>query len=291
MTRAGRTAQKLRWLLLGLGIAFELLAIGFVMAPLFKLSVFAYEPAGLLGTPFIIVDVDETGYLVHAIAVIGLLVLAQWYFLRPSRLLPIRLTARGRPLKASVIVASAMAMLLTLGAVTLVLELFGVWAPIMFSRDPRRTQPMAAQLLTVFLAIIVIWGLWMFLFHRYWRDGDRYTQLGRMVRALVAGSVLEAIVAAPAQAYASRQSDCHCERGSYTTLVCSGAVLFWAFGPGIVLLFLRENYRRARLFPRCHGCGYDLRGSVDRCPECGRQVLAGERPGAIPDEENAKTSV
>lgn len=291
MTRAGRAAHKLRWLLLGLGIAFELLAVGFVLAPLFNISVFAYEPAGLLGTPFIIADVDETGYFVLAIAVIGLLILAQWYFLRPSRLLAIRLTARGRPLTASVAVASAMAMLLTVGALALLLELFGVWVPLMSPQDARRWAHPMPQQLVIILAIIAIWGLWMFLFHRYWREGDRYSQLGRMVRALVAGSVLEAMVAAPAQAYASRQSDCHCERGSYTTLVCCGAVLFWAFGPGLAFLFLREKYRRSLIFQRCHGCGYDLRSTPDRCPECGRIVPNEEKPETVENDKNRPKTV
>ena len=194
-----------------------------------------------MGTPLFFVDSDEFGYLVQAILIMGLLMLAQWFFLRPSRVLAIRLTAHGRPLNASVVVAAAMAMLLTLGAFSLILECFDQWKPLVFPDNQGQRVP--PGIFGIWTGMLGVWGLWAFLFHRYWRDGDRYTQLGRMVRALVAGSILEAIIATPVQAYASRQSDCYCERGSYTTLVCSGTVLFWAFGPGIALLFLRENYR------------------------------------------------
>ena len=68
-----------------------------------------------------------------------------------------------------------------------------------------------------------------------------------MIRGLIAGSVLEVMVAVPVHVWAARQRDCYCCRGSYTTLVIAGTVLIWAFGPGIILLYMREKYRRAKL--------------------------------------------
>jgi predicted amidophosphoribosyltransferase len=51
-------------------------------------------------------------------------------------------------------------------------------------------------------------------------------------------------------------------------------VLFWAFGPGILLLFLRPTHPRRGHCPRC---GYLLRGLPEpRCPECGRPFTAQE---------------
>jgi len=94
-----------------------------------------------------------------------------------------------------------------------------------------------------------------------------------LIRALVAGSVLETVVAIPVHIWATRQHGCYCERGTYTTLVLSGTLLLWAFGPGIVLLYLRERYRRERLTPFCDRCGYNLTGNLSGvCPECGEPV-------------------
>ena len=40
--------------------------------------------------------------------------------------------------------------------------------------------------------------------------------------------------------------------------------------------FVRKSMRRRKRVKggHCVGCGYDLRGSAERCPECGRQVPA-----------------
>jgi len=76
-----------------------------------------------------------------------------------------------------------------------------------------------------------------------------------------------------------RQRECYCCRGTYTTLILAGTVLLWAFGPGIVLLYMREKYRQQRLLPTCFQCGYDLRGTVSagrtECPECGQTIPPG----------------
>ena len=163
-----------------------------------------------------------------------------------------------------------MAMLLTVGAIALALEIPGWW------ESPMDSGPFSKDkwpfLRKVWAGMLLLWVIWACIFFVYWRQGDRYTQLGRMIRALVAGSLLEALVAVPVHVWATRQRECYCARGTYTTLVFSGTVLLWAFGPGIYLLYMREKYRRARLFPICDQCGYDLRGSTDRCPECGTPI-------------------
>ena len=97
----------------------------------------------------------------------------------------------------------------------------------------------------------------------------------------VKGSFLEMFVGIGVFAWNPQKEDCYCARGSYTALIFGGTVLLWCFGPGIILLFLREKYRRERLFPTCDHCGYDLRGTLaagrTECPECGAKIV--ERVG------------
>jgi hypothetical protein len=66
-----------------------------------------------------------------------------------------------------------------------------------------------------------------------------------MARGLIIGSVLELIVAAGVFIWKTDEDNCWCARGSYTGLVFGATVMIWAFGPGLLFLFLREQaYRR-----------------------------------------------
>jgi hypothetical protein len=53
------------------------------------------------------------------------------------------------------------------------------------------------------------------------------------------------------------------------------AVLVFAFVPARSLVLKCRQLKRRRL-GCCETCGYDLRASPSRCPECGREVLTAE---------------
>lgn len=274
MTSNQETGRRLRRFILILGCLFVFLALAWMVYPIFSDQLFGREnfaPVGLMGTPLglgMLHDSEGT-YAINVLLFVGLLLLAQWFYLRPRGAWVARLATHGRPLRASVIVAAAMAMLLTVGAIALILEFPDVWSGWM---DEDRFPKVAPYL---FEAMIWIWIIWLLIFSAYWRQGDRYTQLGRMIRGLVAGSLVESFAAIPVHIWATRQRECYCARGSYTTLVFAGTVLLWAFGPGILLLYAREKYRLAKLYPRCTKCDYDLTGNVSGvCPECGTEIKA-----------------
>jgi hypothetical protein len=98
----------------------------------------------------------------------------------------------------------------------------------------------------LFLLIpLFLWCFWSVVFCIYMRQSDHYTWIGRIIRGLIAGSVLEMFVAIPV--YATRQEECYCVRGSYAGLIFGTTVLLWAFGPAVFLLFIREKQRRDKL--------------------------------------------
>ncbi len=246
MTSAQSKAYRFRHVLLILGLLFTITGLTWTLLPLFEdLEIFGIDPAGLLGTPLIIPGVDAFkmtgGYLINFVLIAGIFLLLQWAFLRPAKGWKAKLTQEGRPLRSSVISAGLMSTLLTIGAISLIMELPNWWEAFM-GMDSN-----AAKYSILYGTMFVLWIAWSWIFFIYWRQGDRYTQLGKMIRGLIAGSILEVMIAVPVHVWAARQRDCYCCRGSYTTLILAGTVLIWAFGPGIILLYLREKYRRAKL--------------------------------------------
>lgn len=279
MTRAKAHASRIRRIILIAGIVYALLALTWMVLPLFmeQLPDVGFAPAGLIGTPFALTDPSTTGYVGVVLLLLAALLFAAWAFLRPSKQWGASLARTGRPLRSAVLVAAAMAMLLSVGLIAIILELPDWWAPLV---DPESNAQRAVfrvpwVFVVLFGGMVALWIIWAVVFFIYWRQGDRYTQLGCMIRGLVAGSLLEATVAVPVHVWAARQRECYCARGTYTAFVFSGIVLLWAFGPGIILLYKREWHRRAKLIRVCHKCDYDLTGNVSGvCPECGTPVEA-----------------
>ena len=122
MTKAQEMAYRLRYIILVLGILFTIAGIIWAILPLLY---DAGDFAGLLGTVLIYHPVaaqDRLPYGINVVVVLGLLLLAQWAFLRPGKGWTIRMNTVGRPLKTSVFAAALMATLLTTGFITFLLE-------------------------------------------------------------------------------------------------------------------------------------------------------------------------
>ena len=243
MTQAQKIACRLRWVLLVLWI------LCFAAGCLYVLNVFGM--AGIIVTPAIALfgfflpsdGGSDKSVLVFNLIYIGLFVLTQWLFLSPRQLWKIKVKPSGRPMKRAAVGAAFAATLISIGLLYSVIDLFSEKAAYNMG-DPSQTKP--ALLRYAFLLIpFVLWCFWSVIFCIYWRQSDTYTWAGRIIRGLIAGSVLELFVAVPV--YATRQDECYCARGSYAGLVFGGTVLLWAFGPGILILFAREKQRREQL--------------------------------------------
>ena len=74
-------------------------------------------------------------------------------------------------------------------------------------------------------------------------------------------------------------------RLAYWAIVVSTAVL-----PALVGFQRVQRYRRGHA-GRCLNCGYDLRATPDRCPECGRTTPQKTAAGTPPPDANAPDKV
>jgi hypothetical protein len=170
-------------------------------------------------------------------------------------------------------------MLLSVGFLATLLEIPDWWKPVC----------QLAGLHGIWGVMLWLWLFWAGVFAVYWRQGDQYTRLSRMLRGLLAGSFLELLIAAPVHVWVYKNRDCYCARGSYTGVVFGLTVLLWVFGPGLVLLFMREKYRRAKLLGRlCPRCGESLIEPPDDnppfCLKCVNAELDRTAPRLLRDE-------
>jgi hypothetical protein len=236
------TAYRFRWALLFLALICLIASLWWLAVPLLfdiEDGTVRIAPWWLLPTSFwnllLEIDSDSAEYAANVAGFLGVLLLAQWMFLRPRRGFLLGLGETARPMRTAVVAAGFLAMMLTVGAIATLLELTDLWNEVV---DNGWYVPAAAA---------VVWLVWAVVFFAYWRRGTRFEQLRRMAKGLIAGSVLELLVAAGVYAWKPDTDDCWCARGSYTGLVLSATVMIWAFGPGLIFLFLREaRYSRAK---------------------------------------------
>jgi len=82
------------------------------------------------------------------------------------------------------------------------------------------------------------WLFWSALFLLAYRHTPRLKIIAQWAGVLISGSLLELLITIPAHIVASRRPGCFA--GMYTGLgvVAGILVMFWAFGPGIIFLFL-----------------------------------------------------
>jgi hypothetical protein len=245
-------ARLIRWLMIT--IAVWVFAAG-VIALLNPLFVFSDSlGAGIIGTPFAPVvrnlrDNLQSIYIPEGAGYLAIFLASQWLFLVPRGRWRLESIGGGRLTRTSALAAGFIAMLLTVGLLATLMELPGWWRTMTLVDPDASRDDITQKFWTVWPVMLALWIVWGLLFWRYARALDRYTALSRITRFLVAGTFLELIVAAPAHAWIVPHSDddCYCTRGSYTGVVFGCTALVWLFGPGVVLLMLRELRRRERM--------------------------------------------
>lgn len=85
-----------------------------------------------------------------------------------------------------------------------------------------------------------IWAIWAFVFAFYTIRGGRQNFMKRLVRSLIAGSILELLVAVPAHVLARTRNYCCAGLGTFWGIAAGISVMLFAFGPAVFVLFARR---------------------------------------------------
>lgn len=102
-----------------------------------------------------------------------------------------------------------------------------------------------------FIFLIVLfgasWFFWAWGFIATYKNNIPGDFMRKTVARLMAGSVMELIIAVPSHIYFRQRGDCCAPLFSYFGIVMGTTVLLFAFGPGIVFLYLkRMNDKRPK---------------------------------------------
>ena len=236
------------------------LAALLILHPAFEVSEMqGYLGGGVIGTPFSPLSITGADgdlrsnddvlkqYIPRGAAYLGLFLLTQWWFLSPrgSWRIGVAMGASSPPPRRAAIAAGFIGMLLCVGLIAALFELPDWWLKLTTERGIDSPQHFGV----VWVVMAALWVFWSIVFYNYWRTLDRYTALRKVFRWLLAGTVLEMFIAAPAHAWivAERGGECYCERGTWTGVAFGCTAVLWLFGPGALLLFLREKQRREGL--------------------------------------------
>jgi len=123
--------------------------------------------------------------------------------------------------------------------------------------------------------LLLSWLVWTVVFLVAARNLPYLRAVRRLVLTMLGGSLLQLLTTLPSHLIVTRRGGCLVGIATGIGLMAGVSVLFWAFGPGIVLLFMYEQRKRRR--GHCPECGYSLRGLPEpRCPECGRPFTSRE---------------
>lgn len=192
----------------------------------------------------------------------AIMIAAQAMFIFGAGTIQLCRPIRKRRLLIPVVVASLMFTLLAAGLCFSLSELFYVEKHV-------NEDVFLFGFVGILLASWIGWGTMIYSYAKNWQ---RFRVLSRVSSMLFAGSLLELLATVPSHVIVIKRPGCLVGLGTMLGIIAGLNVMFFSFGPMIVVLFLRPRYRREQAMGSqfCETCGYDLRASKDRCPECGQ---------------------
>ena len=223
----------------------------------------------------------------------GLIVLVQFAMLLPTAR-PVRRSGQPRSLWFAGIMAGVLATILTLGVLVVLTDLPRVAVVLGFAtgdgvRTARSIGSDRVEALWEYgpivggITLVVVWTFWTTVLLLAMKRSPA-GWLGRTVRWLLAGSLLELAVALPLYLIVRRKYDCWCSLPSFWAVAGGMVGVLSLAGPGTVLLWrARRGLPTDGWGDRCMICGYQrAKDAGPRCPECGT------RWGRVVREETAQ---
>ncbi len=89
-----------------------------------------------------------------------------------------------------------------------------------------------------------VWGIWARIFYRMWRPEGGVDWMAQICRFLLAGSILELLVAVPCHVASRHRNDCCAHLGTFLGIVAGTSVMLLSFGPGVLFLFAERMRRK-----------------------------------------------
>ena len=208
--------KTLRWLFMGLYIA--------ILIGLFGAAYSGNFPDWLL-------LYSLQGELLWTLLVLAIIAASQAIFiLVPGTINLCRPIRRGR-LVVPVIIASLM-MALLIGAVIIsIMGLLDVQGKDWF-------------VYPFWITIGLSWIVWGIVFFTRYKDTGLYKTLKKLIFTIITGSLIELLIAIPSHLIVTRQGGWLVNLLTACGITGGVAVVLWAFGPGIILLFLYERHRK-----------------------------------------------
>jgi hypothetical protein len=158
------------------------------------------------------------------------MVITQLVFLLGAGTIELCRPIRKRRLLLPILIASGMMTLLVAGGAVAMVEL---------CKAKNFPQP-------EWLWIALVWLVWAVIFFLHCRKLERWRVLKRLVQIVLAGSLVDLLATVPAHLVVIRRPGCLVGLGTAAGIAAGICAMFWAFGPGIALLFFRERHQAER---------------------------------------------
>lgn len=117
---------------------------------------------------------------------------------------------------------------------------------VFWSKTPELIKPLfnLGSATTTFAWLAVLWLFWAILFYLYLRESRRL--ITRLVSWLLAGSVLELLIAVPCHVIVRHRDECTAPAVTSFGIVTGIAIMFLSFGPSVLFLYKKrlDGYKR-----------------------------------------------